>query len=180
MKDYIKLLSIFCLFIFLVAGCMPTSKPAHKEIEKEEPETTSLSLAPDFILPDTEHNLVTLSSYRDRQAVILFFWTTWCPYCRRELKSLNDKYPQLQKDNVELLAINIGEPAYRVENFIGIHSLNFKVLLDKDTDVAYSYDILGIPTYVFLNKQGDIAFRNNYLSQDEYKQFISNNFLIFQ
>ena len=41
--------------------------------------------APNFALKDLNNNAVTLSSFRGKQAVILFFWTTWCPYCRIEI-----------------------------------------------------------------------------------------------
>lgn len=129
--------------------------------------------AADFKLSDINNNTVTLSSYRDKQPVFLFFWTTWCPFCRKELKLLSDKYAQLVKDGFALLAINVGEPAYKVDNFIKKYSLAFEVLLDKDAKVAYTYDILGVPTYVLVDKKGYIVFEGNRFPQENYKDLIS-------
>ncbi len=68
MKNYLRnLLAMLFVFIFI-------STVSAKE---------SFS-APDFKLQDTNGGLVMLSSYKGKQPIILFFWTTWCPYCRRE------------------------------------------------------------------------------------------------
>lgn len=134
---------------------------------------TEAALAPDFKLQDLNNNLVTLSSYRDKQPVLLFFWTTWCPFCRKELKALNDMYAQLLKDGIGVLSINIGESSEKVNNFLKKYSLTFKVLLDQDNEVAYSFGLLGVPTYFLINKKGYIVFKDYYFPQGEYKDLIS-------
>lgn len=134
------------------------------------------ALAPDFVLPDIKEDIVILSSYRDKQPIVLFFWTTSCPYCIRELKVLDNKTSVFKKDGVELLAINIGEPRYRLENFIKYHSLALsaiKMLLDKDGAVASAYDILGVPTYVLIDKKGAIRLQEHSFSEQEYNELIS-------
>ncbi len=49
---------------------------------------TKTSFAQDIILNDLNNNPVNVSSYKGKP-VIFFFWTTWCPHCRKEIKSLN-------------------------------------------------------------------------------------------
>lgn len=132
-----------------------------------------LSSAPDFKLTDLDKNIITLSNYRNKQPVILFFWTTWCPFCRKELKILNNMYPELLKEGLEVLAINVGEYTYKVENFAKTYKLTYKVLLDKDTTVTESYGILGVPTYILIDKQGNIRFKVNAFPKEEYKNLIS-------
>lgn len=162
MSDYLKTFFVFLVISFFSICCMQANEPPVRET----------SLAPDFSLQDLGRNTFNLSSYRDKQPVILFFWTTWCPFCRRELKMLKDIYPQLQKDGSELLAISVGEPVYKVDNFVRGYALNFKVLLDKDIAVADAYDILGVPTYVLIDKKGRIVFRANYFPKEKYKELI--------
>lgn len=130
-------------------------------------------LAPDFRLPDLSQGIVTLSSYRNKQPVILFFWTTWCPFCRKELRALRDMRAELLKDKVEILTINVGEYAYKIDNFIKSYQLTYKVLLDKDATVAESYGILGVPTYILIDKGGNIRFKENFFPKEEYKDLIS-------
>lgn len=163
MKNYPGILR-FMLFIFLLLVCMPVKEPA-----VGEPAAGEFSVAADFELHDLQGNTVTLSSYKDKQPVILFFWTTWCPFCRTELKVLSDKYPELIKDGFEVLAINVGEYPRVVDNFIKKHSLPYRVLLDKDTAVAGAYQLVGIPTYVVVDKKGYIRFKGHTFPKHKYK-----------
>lgn len=157
MKKLVFFITI-CLFINFLS-CVPLA------CAEDNP-------APDFQLSDIKNNVVSLSSYRNKQPVLLLFWTTWCPYCRKELRLLNQLYPQLEKDGLEVLAIDIGEAKYKVENFIASYGLVFKVLLDKDNSVAESYELMGVPTYVLINKKQEVVFQANSFPQDEYKELI--------
>lgn len=163
MKNCLKLLFIFVLISIFSVSC----------IQAKEPEVKDKNIALDFKLQDLNQNTLTLSSYKDKQPVILFFWTTWCPFCRNELRLLKDIYPQLVKEGWELFAINAGEPAYKVDKFVKGYALNFKVLLDKDTTVAGSYGILGVPTYLLIDKKGYIVFNDHYFPKAKYKELIS-------
>ncbi len=129
-------------------------------------------LAPDFTLQDLSQNTLTLSSYRDKQPVMLLFWTTWCPYCRSELKTLKDNYETLKKDGVGLLAIDSAELPAKVGNFIKNYNLPFRVFLDQDGRVAGSYGILGVPTYIYIDKKGHVVSKGHYFSEEMYKELI--------
>lgn len=130
--------------------------------------------APDFKLEDLHQDTVSLSSFKGKQPVILFFWTTWCPFCRKELNILNSRYQELISDGWEILAINIGEPARKVSKFTEDYALAFKVLLDADFAVSYAYDILGVPTYVLADKKGRIIYRKNYFPE-QYNLLLSGD-----
>ncbi|RJP27972.1 MAG: TlpA family protein disulfide reductase [Candidatus Omnitrophota bacterium] len=131
-----------------------------------------VSKAVDFELIDTHDDLVKLSSYKDKQPVLLFFWTTWCPFCQKELRVLNSMYSQLLEGGVEVLSINVGESPDKVSNFIKNYYLAFRVLLDKDSAVARQFGILGVPTYLLVNKEGNIVFSDNFFPNN-YKDLIS-------
>ncbi len=162
MKNYLKTLFLLIAISFFSVSCMQANEPDAKE----------RSLAVDFKLSDLNQNTVTLSNFKDKQPVILFFWTTWCLFCRKELKTLKDMYPGLKEEGWELFAVDVGEPLYRVENFTQSYFLNFRVLLDKDAAVAQAYGILGVPTYILINKEGYIVFVGNYFPHKNYKELI--------
>lgn len=159
MKNYIKAGLMVFVFVVIFSGCIlaEESKPV---------------LAPDFQLQDTRQDVIKLSSYKDEQPVVLFFWTTWCPFCQKELRILNERYAGLVQDGFEVLAINVGESPDSVENFIRSYYLAYRVLLDKDTAVAKAYEIIGVPTYILINEEGNIVFKDNYFPQ-QYKEFVS-------
>lgn len=129
-------------------------------------------LAPDFSLLNIYQDEYILSTYRDKQPVLLFFWTTWCPFCAKELRLLNQSYAGMVDDGVEVLAVNVGELPDTVENFVNSYLLSYPVLTDKDTRVALSYGIVGVPAYVLIDRKGYIVFQENYLPKKEYKDLI--------
>ena len=129
--------------------------------------------AKNFTLRGLDKSSFTLSAYKDKKPVLLFFWTTWCPFCRQELKVINDKYQQIIKDGVELAVINVQESAAKVENFVQGDNFSFRILLDSDADVAQSFGLVGIPTYFLIDKQGIIRFEGNSFPEEEYKRLTS-------
>jgi peroxiredoxin len=154
---------LILVFLLFIQNILFGLEPAKSKLD---------ALAAHFNLLDLNGNKVSLSDFKDKP-LILFFWTTWCPFCRRALNFLKGFYPQLLKEGAELLAIDIGEPTYRVDNFAKRYSLPFNVLLDEDTAVADAYDILGVPTYILIDKKGYIVFKGNYFPRGTYKDLIS-------
>jgi len=132
--------------------------------------SSSLKVAPAFQLTDLNYKTVSLSDYKGKKAVMLFFWTTWCPYCREELRTLNQEYPGLAKDSIELLTINVGEPRYKAENYAQSHNLIFEVLLDLDSLVAQDYNLMGVPTYFVINKSGEVVLTGNHFPKNAIKE----------
>lgn len=146
--------------ILLLFSITPACKAAGKVV----------SLAYDFKLNDLKGSEVSLSNYKDKKAVVLIFWTTWCPYCREALKSLQADFKSIDSMGVELLAINVGESKYMVDKFAQRLNLSFRVLLDQDGFVTDHYDLLGVPTYVIINKSGQIVFSGNRFAKERLKE----------
>jgi peroxiredoxin len=138
----------------------------------ETPKTDTSDMAPAFKLMDLNNKEFVSSSLLGKP-VIMFFWTTWCPYCQKELKQMNDKKAELSKDAVELVTINVNEPVAKVKKFFENYPFLFRVLLDTDGSVSQNYEVMGVPTYFLINKKGRIVFNNHYFPQKEYKDLIS-------
>ncbi len=134
-----------------------------------QPLTKTGGSAIDFDLPDTNGNQVVLSSYAGKQQVLIIFWTTWCPFCRDALKKIEKMSPELKKNGWELLAVNVGESAPTVNNFLKNLPLSFKVLRDADQNMAQVYEVMGVPTYLIIDKNGIITFRDNYFPEDKLR-----------
>jgi len=127
--------------------------------------------AADIVLNDLQSQPANLSSLAGKPTV-LFFWTTWCPYCRTELKDLNKMRPQMEKEGVVVFAVNVGEPVYKVANFLKSYALSIRVFLDKEAQAAENYGIRGVPTYIFLNKNGQVVSTEHRLP-DNYMEILS-------
>ena len=134
-----------------------------------QPLTKTGGPAIDFNLPDTNGNQVVLSSYAGKQQVLIVFWTTWCPFCRDALKKIEKMYPELKKNGWEILAVNVGESVPTVNNFLRNFPLSYKVLHDADQGVAQVYEVMGVPTYQIIDKNGIITFRDSYFPEERLK-----------
>jgi len=159
-----------CFKFFLISGIIFLTGISC--IQAKSPEGKEKEVALDFKLQDLSKNSVALSDYKGKKPVAIIFWTTWCPYCRSELNNLNQKYPQLAKEGWEVLAIDVEEPSSLVEAFLKKRPLTFKVLLDLDAQVAHSYGLFGVPTYILVNKEGFVVFKDNYFPEDKYRELI--------
>jgi len=132
---------------------------------------TNTAFCSDLILNDLKSKPVNLSALTGKPA-ILFFWTTWCPYCRAELKVLNKMYPQMEEEGLAIFAIDVGEAGYKVERFLKDNPLlNINILLDPEGKAAEKYGLNGVPTYIFINKDGKVVSLEHSLPAD-YKNLL--------
>jgi thiol-disulfide isomerase/thioredoxin len=138
---------------------------AHAELPSPELsyELTKLDTplaAPDFTLQDMDGESHTLSDYRGK-VVMLNFWATWCPPCRREIPSMESIYQDLQKEGFVVLAANEFEDPDHVFAYTGQLSVfpTFPVLFDSDSKVSQLYNVKGLPTTVLIDKQGRVVYR---------------------
>lgn len=124
---------------------------------KESPEEGFL--APDFSLPDLGGKSVTLSDFRGK-VVLLNFWATWCPPCRREIPSLKRLY-QLRKDReFEIVAVSVDKTSSsQVASFAANYQMSFPVLVNPRGDVGQRYWTRAIPSSFLVDKKGIIRWK---------------------
>ncbi len=137
-------------------------------------EDTTRSLAPNFILKDLNQVSVELASFKNRSHLVLFFWTTWCPYCLRAMKNLNQILPELNKEGITVLPINTGESQVMVAEFAKKNGYAFRIFLDADSEVSGAYHINGVPTYFIVDKKGYVRSISNSFPDDEIRKLARN------
>jgi len=112
-------------------------------------------VAPDWTLEMADGSSVNLDDAASQRVTILFFWATWCPYCKAlmpHLQSLKLEYP----DTVQVLAINIFEDGDPVA-FIEDAGYEFTLLLSGDA-VADRYGVTATPGVFILDSNRTLHF----------------------
>lgn len=127
-----------------------------KLAEQLEVGTGISQVAPDFTLTNLAGEKVALSDYRGKY-VVLNFWATWCPPCRKEIPDLN-AFHEENKDEFVVLAVDLGESKEKVQQFISYGGYTFPVLLDKEREIGSRYNVSVIPTSYFIGPQGKIKY----------------------
>jgi peroxiredoxin len=127
--------------------------------------------APDFTLDDLGDAPVRLSDLRGKP-VVINFWATWCPPCRQEAPALQAAYERYRDQGVVLLGVDSREDAETVRTFASQNGLMYPLLLDREGDVSAEYQVLGIPTTVFLDAAGVVQTRHvGPLTEDQFTQY---------
>ena len=116
--------------------------------------------APDFSLQDMDGEDYRLSDFRGK-VVLLNFWATWCPPCRREMPSMQRLYLKYRARGLAVVAVNQWEDPDLVFEFAGRLSLEptFPILFDRESRIAEQFDVKGLPTTYLLDRDGSIRFR---------------------
>ncbi|UNT57725.1 thiol-disulfide oxidoreductase ResA [Lysinibacillus capsici] len=111
--------------------------------------------APNFTLVDMQGDKHSLEEYKG-QGVFLNFWGTWCKPCEREFPIIDRYYNEYKEKDIQVLAINIAESDFVVQNYIDRKGLTFPVLIDKNKSVMEAYNINPLPTTILINSEGKI------------------------
>lgn len=112
--------------------------------------------APDFELVDLDGNTHRLSDYRG-DGVLLNFWGTWCPPCKKEFPAIERQYKNFEGEGVHVLAINIAQSNLEVQNYINELGLTFPVAIDKTRSVMTTYNVGQLPATILVDENGVIT-----------------------
>lgn len=116
--------------------------------------------APGMALNDLDGHKIDLAKLRGK-VVIVNFWATWCPPCRREFPSMERLRQKLANKPLVLLAVNEGEGVDTIEQFTSMLDLQpqFPILLDLEGDAMAFWPVRGLPTTFIIDKRGRMAYR---------------------
>lgn len=116
--------------------------------------------APELVLKDMDGKTYRLSEMHGK-VVLVNFWATWCPPCRKELPSVERLSQKLKGEPFLVLAVNVGEDADTIFAFTGRldFSPTFPILLDRDSVVLRSWPVKGLPTSFVVDRQGHLVYR---------------------
>jgi thiol-disulfide isomerase/thioredoxin len=132
----------------------------------EEASGNGLSPAPAFDLADLDGSRHRLGDYAGR-VVLVEFWATWCGPCRLQAEILSRLYEEVGGDDVEFLAVSLGEPEDIVRKFTGKDPFPYPVLLDTDETLGFALEIYALPTVMIVDRNGDISFFRPGISDGE-------------
>lgn len=125
---------------------------------------------PEFGFSTCDGEDKTTADYQG-QPLLINFWATWCPPCRRELPGLSDLHEELG-DEVALLGVSVDDDPARVRGFLKDHPLPYTQVWDSD-GIALDLGLTSIPVTLAVDADGNLAaVHRGYADEDELKQLV--------
>ena len=140
------------IFIFLITNVLADDLPGIKNIVIHKvPKTYD-----NVIFFDKKDQKININEFEGK-LLILNFWATWCEPCKEEMPSLDNLQANPEFNNLKIFAINVGkENLKKVNNFFKILNIkNFEPYFDAPIPLAKIFSLRGVPTSIFINKNGE-------------------------
>ena len=115
--------------------------------------------APAFTLEDINGNTVSLSQFKGRK-VVLVFWATWCPDCRAEVPDLKAMHAASDAGEVVYVSISFDRSKDAWEKYVKENGMGWVQLFDasgkKDSKIGEAYHVKWIPSMYLIGADGKV------------------------
>ncbi len=149
--EYFELASLQRYEHMQISGDMPQVARAGAKLEAFDTQRQHA----DFTLTDLQGKSWTLKDLKGK-VVLVNFWATWCPPCRKEMPDLERLYKKFAGQGLVVLAISDEESA-KVVPFIAQARYSYPVLLDPGRKVSSEFVVEGIPKSFVYDREGKLV-----------------------
>jgi peroxiredoxin len=125
--------------------------------------------APDFNLPNTNGEIISLKTLKNSKAYIIAFICVHCPYVKHLEKEFAALASEYKKKDVTTIAINSNDPDYDPDDSIegmrqqaSDHNFTFSYLTDETQEIAKAYQAACTPDFYVFNKHKKLVYRGQF------------------
>ncbi|MCF7740682.1 MAG: TlpA family protein disulfide reductase [Candidatus Marinimicrobia bacterium] len=183
-KTILISVSVLIVSMILIMGCSKQEQTEQTGQKTEQSKASAQnntmqekfigSEAPEFELETLSGEKVTLDQFEGK-VVLLNFWATWCPPCKKEIPDLDKMHSEHKSRGLEVVGItlNSGTPE-KIQQFVNNNDMNYHVLTGEQKytmNLAKKYDnITGIPTSFVIDRDGVV--RHKWVGPRSKEQFM--------
>jgi cytochrome c biogenesis protein CcmG/thiol:disulfide interchange protein DsbE len=129
--------------------------------------------APSWVLKDLEGRSVSSTNFQGR-VLLINFWATWCPPCRKEIPDFVKFTHENDTNRVVILGLSVDEGGVDVvKPFVGSYKINYPVLMaDQSVTDAFG-GVAGFPTTFVIDAKGNLVSRHlGMFSEADFKRYV--------
>lgn len=127
--------------------------------------------APDFILPMVNGYRVQLSELRGKY-VLLDFWASWCPDCRKDIPQVKELYAKYGQ-KVEFIGVSFDVDHDRWAKCVVDNGMRWKQVSElkkmRESATAKAFGVKWIPSMTLIAPDGKVAFSTVVIGRMEQK-----------
>ena len=125
--------------------------------------------APDFILPMPNGYRVQLAEFKGKY-VLLDFWASWCPDCRKDIPAVKAMYEKYGK-NVEFIGVSFDTDRDRWAKCVADNGMTWRQVSElkrmREAKIAQSYGVQWIPSMTLVGPDGKVVLSTVVLERME-------------
>lgn len=147
----------------LLTGCdQPTpQKPIKPSSEAISADAKVIGrLRPEFSLPDLKGKLRDIREW-DGKVIVLNFWATWCPPCRKELPAFIELQEKYGSQGLQFVGVAI-DTAESVSDFSDTYGVNYPMMVGEleaiEIGKQYGNRFGALPYTVIIDRTGKMVF----------------------
>jgi thiol-disulfide isomerase/thioredoxin len=133
---------------------------------KSLPALNTAEPAPKFYAKTMDGEKFDNQSLKGR-VVLLQFWTTWCPVCKRDQESVETIVREYTPKGLIVLAVDVNESKKRVKKYLEDSPRSPKIVLTEDTNLAAIFEARSFPRYIVINRDGNLSGEQNGAGGDQ-------------
>jgi len=119
-----------------------------------------MPFAPRFSFITQDKQSISNASLRGK-VVLLDFWGTWCPPCRESVPILRDLNKKYSGKAFQLVGVSSDDDEEVWKTFIQAQRMDWPDYIDLTDEVQKAFKIDSYPTFIVLDKDGVIRFRQS-------------------
>jgi len=157
----------FMALVFAGLALTACDQPDSSKLGGVTSKTSTPKQAIEFTLPDLAGKPHRLSEYLAKGPVVLVFFTTWCPYCKKEIPTLKQVYREYDSKGMQLVAINAGlaDSLDNAKRYALQYRLPYVVLYDADGVTAGQYGVRTVPKIIYIQPNGRIRHTSQHVDK---------------
>lgn len=129
--------------------------------------------APELALKDVTGKTFALNDFQG-QVVLVNNWATWCPPCKQEMPAFEEFYTRHKDQGFVLIAVEAGEPADEVAQFVEDYGLTFPVWLDPQNKSIRLFKNYNLPNSYVIDRVGTVRYAwTGSISLDHLEKYIA-------
>ena len=148
------------VFFFSLVSCFGNLDDNDDEVVADESMLKAGTVAPDFVMTTADHpDGISLSSFKGRY-VVLEFWASWCPDCRKITSDVKDLYTTYASDKIAFIGVSFDTDKNTWQKYVTENGMEWTQYSElkawKETTISKAYNIKWIPTIYIVDREGKI------------------------
>lgn len=141
----LKTLALLAVAVVLFCVCLRSAVAGSQEFGAPQ--------VPDFSIQANDGQTYS-PAYLKGNVVLIIFWATWCPYCKKAMPHMNALASEYANTEFTLIGICGSKDPGTWRDYIQQHQLRWPQYFDKDLRMAHLFGARGVPNFFLIDKDG--------------------------